>query len=125
MFKNIGTMPIGKRDRAARPAMPWPLACLATCEFTLTKRGSAVLQWEIDGRVRWLCTACTRKNSHVFLMHQAKFLGEERDSAHVCYCCRCADRVVERYGRWRWLYFGFCWLFGLAAPERVKSRRSK
>lgn len=84
-----------------------------------------MLQWKIDGRVRWLCTACARKNSHIFLMHDAQFLGEERGSGHVCYCCRCDDRAVARYGRWRWLYFGFSWLFGLAVPERVKVRRTK
>lgn len=84
-----------------------------------------MLQWEIDGKIRWLCKACTRKNPHIFLMREVKFLGEVRDAAHVCYCCHCGDRAVERYGPWRWFYFGFCSLFGLAVPERIKVRRAK
>ena len=85
-----------------------------------------MLQWEIDGKVRWLCTECTRENSHIFLLHDAKFLGEEADADHVCYCCRCGDQMVNKYGGWRWFYYAVCSLFGVPAPERAKAlRRAK
>ena len=86
-----------------------------------------MLQWEIDGEVRWLCTECTRENAHVFLLRNARFLGEERDSAQVCHSCRCGDHTVYRYGGWRWFYYAFQCLVGvMPALMRVKVlRRSR
>ena len=85
-----------------------------------------MLQWEIEGQIRWLCRECTRENTPVFLVSKATLLGEEENSNQRCYCCRCSDTAADRFRGWRWLYYGLCCMFGLPSPARAKTlRRSK
>ncbi|MHB1015583.1 MAG: hypothetical protein ACYC2W_09940 [Desulfurivibrionaceae bacterium] len=83
-------------------------------------------KWQINGTVQWLCEECAKANSHVFLLYQHQWLGEENDLAASCDCCRCKDVTVARLGKMRWLLYPFFCLVPRQWPAMTRAvRRSK
>lgn len=83
-------------------------------------------KWKINGTVQCLCNECAKTNMQVFLLCSPRWLGEEKDVAATCDCCRCTDQVVKRYGRLRWLLYPFLsflprpWPAAPRVPRRAK-----
>ncbi|MGV1097937.1 hypothetical protein ACUUL3_00810 [Thiovibrio sp. JS02] len=83
-------------------------------------------KWQINGTIQSLCNECAKTNLRVFLLYPHKWLGEEKDAAAACDCCRCTDQVVGRFGRLRWLFYPFLsflprpWPAALRTPRRAK-----
>lgn len=82
-----------------------------------------MLQWEINGKVRWLCLECTKANVQVFMLSEVRFLGETDHGEQPCSCCRRHDRVEEKSGAWQWLHDTFAALVGMPSPARVRALR--
>jgi len=83
-------------------------------------------KWQINGTVQWLCEECAKANSHVFLLYQHQWLGEEKDLAASCDCCRCKDVTVARLGKLRWLLYPFLCLAPRQWPAMTRAvRRAK
>jgi hypothetical protein len=91
-----------------------------------SKRESSMQKWQINGTVQWLCEECAKANSHVFLLYQHQWLGEEKDLAASCDCCRCKDVTVARLGKLRWLLYPFLCLAPRQWPAMTRAvRRAK
>lgn len=77
-------------------------------------------KWHLNGMDCWLCDACSRQNAPLVLSQGWTWIREEVGPEMVCDSCRCTDRVVQRYGRFRWL---FCWLIMLLPWAATNRRR--
>ncbi|MDH5297741.1 MAG: hypothetical protein OEV91_01840 [Desulfobulbaceae bacterium] len=63
-------------------------------------------KWHIDGVNHWLCEECARQNAPLILRHNWEWVEISKDPDLTCDNCRCTDEMVQRHGRFRWLY---CW----------------
>lgn len=82
-----------------------------------------MLQWEINGKIRWLCLECTKANVQIFMLSDSRFLGETDHSEQPCSCCRRYEQAEERAGVWQWLHESLCTFVGLPSPERERALR--
>jgi len=76
-------------------------------------------RWQIGKISRLLCKECSRQNGPLILRQGWHWQEEVTDGDWICDNCRCTDKIVERHGKWRWLY---CWIT-LFLPWKSNRRR--